>query len=109
MNVAQPIASGTFTTTFTGGPVSVQFARDLVAIQNVTAASGTTPTLDVKFQESNDGTAWIDIPTAAFAQSTTAGIKRLEFASRAAFVRAVSTIGGTTPSFTFDVSLCGKM
>lgn len=80
----------------------------LLAILNVTAASGTTPTLDVKFQESMDAVTWVDIPSAAFTQTTAAAVKSLLFSSRAQYIRAVATIGGTTPSFTFDLVVSGK-
>ncbi len=93
-----------------GNAINILFARDMVAIGNVTAVTGTNPTLDIKFQESLDGTTWIDIPSATLVQWTGTGTKRLEFASRAAYVRAVSTIGGTaTPTFTYSLHLCGKM
>lgn len=109
MNVERAIAEGARTETFNGGAVNVQHARDLLAILKVTAASGDTPSLTVKFQESLDGTTWIDIPSAAFSAATGTTTARLEFASRAMFVRAVATITGTTPSFTFSVYLCGKL
>lgn len=108
MNVEQAIVPGTRAESFNGGPINVQYALNFVAILNVTATGG-SPTLDVKFQESLDGVTWIDIPTAAFAQATGTGVKRLEFSSRAIFVRAVCTIGGSTPSLTFSVLLHGKL
>lgn len=69
---------------------------------NVTAASGTTPTLDVVVEDSVDGTNWNTIGT--FAQKTAAGrevinITNLFFPT----VRVRWTVGGTTPSFTFAV------
>jgi hypothetical protein len=108
MNVETPL-SGTLTATTNGGAINVQHALSLVAHLNVTAVSGTTPSMTVKFQESLDGALWIDIPSAAFTAATATGSQRLEFATRAAMVRAVATISGTTPSFTFDTKLCGKL
>lgn len=70
---------------------------------DVTAASGTTPTLDVAIQTRADAAdSWRAV--AAFAQKTAAGSERKCFAGLDRFVRAVATIGGTTPSFTFSVS-----
>lgn len=66
------------------------------------AASGTTPTLDVKIQTSKDGTTWRDV--ASFAQLVAAGSERKSFVGLDRFARGVATIGGTTPSFTFSVS-----
>jgi hypothetical protein len=94
---------------------------------NVTAASGTTPTLDVYLQTSVDGTNWHDV--GHFAQVTAAGIRFLRLvlggaipavveeaqkdASLAAGtvehgpagkqLRVKYVIAGTTPSFTFEV------
>lgn len=84
---------------------------------SITAASGTTPTLDVKLQakDPTSGT-YIDVPGAAFAQKTAAGTDSLVIypgvaatANRSVSTvlpnlwRLVWTIGGTTPSFTFSV------
>ncbi|RSN13745.1 hypothetical protein DMH25_08110 [Streptomyces sp. WAC 01325] len=74
---------------------------------NVTAASGTTPTLDVVIEDSFDGAVWNQV--AAFTQKTATGVQALDvtgmFTDR---LRVRWTIGGTTPSFTFDVKLHGK-
>jgi hypothetical protein len=70
----------------------------------VTAASGTTPTLDVKLQTSGDGTTWDDV--ASFPQQTTTQTGRYKvFGPLGTYVRWVWTIAGTTPSFTFAVSV----
>lgn len=96
---------------------------------DVTAASGTTPTLDVVLQTSFDaGTNWIDLPL-RFAQKTTTATEDLVFklglggnevalgqavadtggslAKNCLFdpvyLRAKYTIGGTNPSFTFGI------
>ena len=69
---------------------------------NVTAASGTTPTLDVVIEDSLDGANWNTVGT--FAQKTAAAREVINittpFADR---LRARATVGGTTPSFTFGV------
>jgi hypothetical protein len=69
---------------------------------DVTAASGTTPTLDVAIQTSKDNSTWRAV--AAFAQKTTTGTELKSFTGLDRFVRAVFTIGGTTPSFTASVT-----
>jgi hypothetical protein len=75
----------------------------------VTAITGTTPTLDVKIQESPDGTDWYDVPSFATAQFTTTGSEsvRLTVGTKLAEkVRVVWTIGGTaSPTATFSVHL----
>lgn len=88
-------------------------ARGVRLHLDITAASGTSPTLDVKLQ-AKIGSQYIDIAGAAFAQKTTTGTDELvvypgvaETANESVSDiiprtwRAVATIGGTTPSFTF--------
>lgn len=69
---------------------------------NVTAAAGTSPTLNVLVEDSLDGSNWNTIGT--FAQKTAAGREVINvttpFADR---VRISWTVAGTSPSFTFDV------
>jgi len=97
------VASAARTTTgnsgvLTGfGPV-----KTLRVALNITAASGTTPTLDVVIEDTLDGTNFFTIGT--FTQKTAAGADVLNVtAPFADSVRIRWTIGGTTPSFTFDV------
>lgn len=86
---------------------------------NVTAVSGTTPTMTVRLQESWDGTNWRDIDTTNLqtASITAAVLAKLELGRGLANVanasrngnaprllRAAWTIGGTTPSFTFSTT-----
>ncbi len=64
----------------------------------VTAASGTTPTLDVTIQESDDNSTWRNVST--FPQITGTGRWFRRVASGSRYLRAARTVGGTTPSFT---------
>jgi hypothetical protein len=78
---------------------------------SVTAASGTSPTLDGKLQDSPDGILFFDVGsgtgagTGNFVQKTAASteVKDLTVRQIGRYVRFVSTIGGTTPSFTYSV------
>lgn len=96
------IGSGARTSNGNGGPVDVSPATTLRCQLNVTAASGTTPTLTVTVQDTIDGTNYNAV--ASFAQVTTTGISVLNitgpFTDK---VRVAYVIGGTTPSFTFAV------
>lgn len=69
---------------------------------DVTAAAGTTPTLDVVIEDTLDGTNWNVVGT--FTQKTAAGREVINitapFADR---LRVRWTVAGTTPSFTFSV------
>jgi hypothetical protein len=70
----------------------------------VYAASGTTPTLNVKLQDSHDGVDFNDVAGATFAQQTAAARVSLDVnAPTARYLRISYTIAGTTPSFDFDV------
>lgn len=77
----------------------------------VGTVTGTTPTLDVKYEVSPDkGTTWVDFPSGAFTQVTASNAKeRLAFAPHCGVYGRISwTIGGTTPDFTFAVYGEGK-
>lgn len=80
-------------------------ARSMVALLSVGAASGTTPTLDVRFQDSADATTWADLVGGAFAQVSAAGFQELELKGYRQHVRAIATAGGTSPSFTFSLTV----
>lgn len=70
----------------------------------VSAASGTTPTLDLVVQDSIDGATWNTIATFTQATSTTNQVIRVAGPFGNA-VRVASTIGAVaTPSFTFIVT-----
>jgi len=99
-----PVASAARTTSGDSGPLTGYGpAGSLRAQLNVTAASGTTPTLDVLIEDSVDGGAtWNTVAT--FAQKTAAGREVVNLTGLFGdTLRVRWTIGGTTPSFTFAV------
>jgi hypothetical protein len=102
------VASGVRTTSSNSGALSgfgdwSKFRAQL----NVTAASGTTPTLDVVVEDSFDGTTWNTVAT--FTQKTAVGVQALDVSGQFTDqLRVRWTIGGTTPSFTFDVKFYGR-
>lgn len=70
---------------------------------DVTAASGTSPTLDVVIEDTLDGTNYNTIGT--FAQKTAAGREVINITTPfSETLRVRWTVGGTTPSFTFSVA-----
>ena len=78
-----------------------------VASLHVTAASGTTPTLDVKIQHSDDDTVWVDL--LSFTQATGATSERVAVSGTVErYTRAAWTIAGTTPSFTFAAAFARR-
>ncbi|MCL4848739.1 MAG: hypothetical protein KJ066_19495 [Acidobacteria bacterium] len=70
---------------------------------DVTARSGTNPTLDVAIETRFSGfSTWVEVDT--FAQATNVGAQRKVVSGLADEVRAVGEIGGTgTPTFTYGV------
>lgn len=90
------------TATSTGSSIELGDRGTLRLLLDVTAASGTTPTLDVTVQTSHDGSTWRSLGT--FTQATAISSERKSFSGCDRFVRVSYTIGGTTPSFTFSVS-----
>ncbi len=96
-------ASGAETTTGNSRPFPVS-GETLGVVLDCTAASGTSPTLDVSLEWSNDATNF-HAPASAdtLAQLTTTGGEAKSFTAKGRYVRAVWTIGGTTPSFTFTL------
>ncbi|MGA2332308.1 MAG: hypothetical protein ABSG75_11165 [Syntrophales bacterium] len=78
---------------------------------DIGTVTGTTPTLDVKIQDSADNSTFADLsPAVAFAQQNAAGINHLGLDIRTVrrYVRAVATLGGTSPNFNFAVLAYGQ-
>lgn len=69
----------------------------------ITAASGTSPTMTVNLQHSDDDSTYTTF--ASFTQATTTGEQFITAETNKRYIRAASTIGGTTPSFTYAVDL----
>lgn len=96
-------ASAARTATGNGTAFEVGDKTTLRCELNVTAVSGTAPTLVAAVETSANGTSgWTEI--AAFSQVTATGTTRKVFTGLDRFVRPKWTIGGTTPSFTFALT-----
>ena len=97
-------------TTATGTTTAVEVDGGTIRLKlDVTAASGTTPTLDVQLQTSSDNgvsDSWRSLGP-AFTQATGVTHQYTSVGGVDRFVRASYTIGGTTPSFTW--SLIGEV
>lgn len=87
-----------------GGAPAFAEASSIRALLNVTAASGTTPSLTVVLEDSLDGgTTWTQVAT--FTAKTAAGSEAVGVnVPFGPLLRAKWTISGTTPSFTFAVN-----
>lgn len=90
--------------TSTGQAVDA-LAWELALVVNVSAASGTTPTLDLSMEWSSDNATWaVGDPADVFAQITATKAVAKRFTVKGSFYRVRWTITGTTPSFTFDIT-----
>jgi hypothetical protein len=105
-NIQNPFASAARTASANSSAYPVGEADVLVLYVSNTATSGSSPTLDVKMQDSPDGgTTWFDIAGAAITQVTSGTSSQIVTATRkfSKTVRVVVTIGGSSPSFTCAV------
>lgn len=98
------VASAARTASGDSGPLTGFAGATTLRVQlDITAASGTTPTLDLVLEDTLDGANWNTIGT--FAQKVAAGREvinvTIPFTDT---LRARWTVGGTTPSFTFSIA-----
>lgn len=121
--VVHPLAAETASGSST--PVAVGSFRELLLLINITAVTGTTPTLQFFFETSDDGgVTWYQLNTST--SYTSVGQSGFSFGagvsgggSGSAATQATALplgdtfrvrwiIGGTTPSFTFKATAIGK-
>ena len=97
------VASAALTSSATVAAIAPTFGCSYEVNIPVTAVTGTSPTLDVVVQESDDtGNNWFDVY--AFPRITALGMYRSpKLALTGNRVRYVQTVGGTSPSFTRSV------
>jgi hypothetical protein len=102
------------TTTLTGIGIDVlEYEGVALVLLNASAGTGTSPTLDVKLQHSDDDSTYEDVTSGTFTQVTdvaeTAGVRvmKLNVSDLKRYLRVVGTIAGTTPSFDFGVEFVG--
>lgn len=94
------VASAALTSTATVAAITPTFGTSYEVNIPVTAVTGTTPTMDVDVEESDDsGTNWYKVYS--FPRITATGIYRSpKLPLTGNRVRYVQTVGGTSPSFT---------
>jgi hypothetical protein len=93
------------TTTTTGSAVDLfgsinAGGRNMKAYLDVGTALGTTPSVTISIQESDNTTTFTDITGAAFAAVTTAAQAELHFRTNKRYVRGVATYTSNTTSAT---------
>lgn len=96
------LSSAARTTSGESGELNLSYGDEILVFLDVTAVSGTSPTLDVKVQTKGPDGKWYDI--ASFAQKTGTGNEAKAITNYGEILKVVYTIGGTTPSFTFSVT-----
>lgn len=99
--VLHPLATETIAGSAPAGGDYGQYNRLVVQLR-ITSVAGALPTLDLVIEDSVDGANWNVIGT--FPQKIVAGVDVLRISTPfASQLRSRHTIGGTTPSFTFEV------
>ena len=110
--LASNLIAGTYTADANGAGADLQgYQGVLKIVLDSGAGGGTTPTLDVKIQDSDNNSSFADVVDKAFAQVTTvASLQSLGIDTRAVrrYIRAVLTIGGSTPTFGLAVIAIGQ-
>jgi hypothetical protein len=95
-------ASGATTTTGQTSAFPTGYQNTIDVFTDITAVSGTTPSLTVNVEWSFDGATWFAGDTADSFTAATAAQKRVkEFTVKGQYARLNYTISGTTPSFTW--------
>lgn len=77
-----------------------------ILVNLVSGTNGAGGTVDVKLQESNDGTNWSDVASGAFTQVTEANdnaIQEKAYTGGYTYIRAVATVAGATCDFGVEV------
>tara|TARA_R100001460_G_scaffold107800_1_gene157148 strand:+ start:2267 stop:2977 length:711 start_codon:yes stop_codon:yes gene_type:complete len=91
----------TTTTTGTARDNTLSTANGGAGFLIVTAKSGTSPTLDAKIQHSADNTTYVDLVTFTQATAETSEVKLVDEGTTVnRYLKAILTVGGSTPSFT---------
>lgn len=107
MRLAEILATAARTTSGAGSELDTTISDNVDnpgrAYLNVTAVTGDSPTLDVDVVTVVDGA---DFVLGSFTQASGVGTETILVQGMPENVKAVYTIGGTTPSFTFTVNVC---
>lgn len=90
-------------------PMHVGRFSEILAFLLTTTHSGSTPTLNIKFQTSPDKITWSDLGVSFAQVTTTDGQTLVKLSAFGRYIRAVITLGGTTPSYKLTLSLVAKV
>lgn len=100
-------AAVTKTATFSSTALDIKETpkSGLYAKVRVSTVAGTSPTADFKVQHSADNTTFTDLAVCNEGQVTAAGVFSININTSKRYIRLVTTIGGTAPSFVYDAYL----
>ena len=112
LEISAAVASASVSATATSSAIDLKdFDGDVLLVLNCAAGTGSSPTLDVKVQDSDEtGGTYGDLSGAAFTQVTTsASLQTLEVNKDECkrFIKIVQTVGGSSPVFVYGISLVG--
>ena len=112
LEISAAVASASVSATATSSAIDLKdFDGDVLLVLNSAAGTGSSPTLDVKVQDSDEtGGTYGDLSGAAFTQVTTsASLQTLEVNKDECkrFIKIVQTVGGSSPVFVYGISLIG--
>ncbi len=99
-----PVASAARTANGDSGWLSSELFDTASFLLDVTAASGTAPSLDVILETASTVAGANTRTVASFAQKTAVSSERKTFSGFDQYYRARWTVGGTSPNFTFSVA-----
>ena len=112
LEISAAVASASVTATATSSAIDLkEFDGDVLLVLNCAAGTGSSPTLDIKVQDSDEtGGTYGDLSGAAFTQVTdSASLQTLEVNKDECkrFIKLVQTVGGSSPVFVYGISLVG--
>ncbi len=110
LDITAAVASASVTATATSSAIDLkEFDGDVLLVLNCAAGTGSSPTLDIKVQDSDEtGGTYGDLSGATFTQVTTsASVQTLEVNKDECkrFIKLVQTVGGSSPVFVYGISL----
>jgi hypothetical protein len=99
------VPSAARTATGNSGPLVMGYSPTINLEVNVSAVSGTSPSMALSVQWSNDGVNFgnVDGTPDTFAAITAAGTVVKQLSAKGLYMQITWTITGTSPSFTFNV------
>ena len=112
LDITAAVASASVTATATSSAIDLkEFDGDVLLVLNCAAGTGSSPTLDIKVQDSDEtGGTYGDLSGATFTQVTdSASVQTLEVNKDECkrFIKIVQTVGGSSPVFVYGISLVG--